>query len=172
MSQTATTLTDTGELAGKYLTFHLGDEVFGIEILKVREIIGLMDITRVPRTPENIRGVINLRGKIIAVVDLRAKFAMEPAPDTEQTCIIVVDVQTPDGIYHSGILVDGVSEVRGIEADQIEPAPSFGAGVDSGFIRAIAKCDRHVAILLNIERVLDTSRLPDSGQADQQEPAS
>ena len=145
------------ELAGKYLTFSLASEEFGVEILKVREIIGLMDITIVPRTPRAIRGVINLRGKIIPVVDLRAKFEMPVTEDTELTCIIVVDVQLGDLRTQMGILVDAVSEVLDIPADQIEPTPAFGAGVNTQFIRGMARCDDKVKILLNIEQVLEKS---------------
>lgn len=149
----------TLELAGKYLTFRLADEEFGVEILRVREIIGLMDITVVPRTPRAIRGVINLRGKIIPVVDLRATFQMPPTEDTELTCIIVVDV--PMGSSHAqiGILVDTVSEVLDIKADKIEPAPTFGADVDTRFIRGMARLDERVKILLNIEEVLSRQEL-------------
>jgi len=141
-------------LAGKYLTFNLGREVYGLEILKVREIIGLMDITSVPRTPRHIRGVINLRGKIIPVVDLRVKFAMERTPDTEHTCIIVVDFQTEEGSSQIGVLVDSVSEVLDISNEQIEPTPSFGSDVNAGFIRGMAKSTDKVTILLNVENIL------------------
>lgn len=168
MTQAVSTLTDTSELAGKYLTFHLGEEVFGLEILKVREIIGLMNITQVPRTPDNIRGVINLRGKIIPVVDLRVKFGMEAAPDTEQTCIIVVEAQLDDTTCQSGILVDAVSEVLDIPSDSIEPAPSFGGGVDASFIRAMAKCHNQVTILLEVESVLESREISPESLNDQE----
>ncbi len=98
---------------GKYLTFRLAQEEYGLEILKVREIIGLMDITKVPKTPHDIRGVINLRGKVIPVLDLRLKFGMDAIEDTEETCIIVVDIASEDGSILMGILVDAVSEVPG-----------------------------------------------------------
>lgn len=155
----------TLELAGKYLTFRLANEEFGVEILRVREIIGLMDITVVPRTPKAIRGVINLRGKIIPVVDLRATFQMQAAEDTDLTCIIVVDV--PMGSNHAqiGILVDTVSEVLDIRAEQIEPAPAFGADVDTQFIRGMARIDEQVKILLNIEEVLNRQELHPAASA-------
>ena len=142
------------ELAGKYLAFRLGSEEYGLEILKVREINGLMDITAVPRTPEYIRGVINLRGKVIPVVDLRAKFGMEVAKDTEHTCIIVVDISQGGTNNQMGILVDSVSEVLDIAGDDIEGAPSFGASVDTRFILGMAKAKGGVKILLDIGAVL------------------
>jgi len=158
-NQALTDARDTSDLAGKYLTFRLGDEEFGVEILKVREIIGLMDITVVPRTPPCIRGVINLRGKIIPVVDLRAKFDMDTTPDTDLTCIIVVDLQVGDQPTQMGILVDSVSEVLDIGGDHIEPTPAFGGGVNTQFIRGMARIDSQVKILLNIEEVLQQREL-------------
>lgn len=158
----------TGELAGKYLTFRLAEEEFGVEILKVREIIGLMDITVVPRTPKSIRGVINLRGKIIPVVDLRVKFEMESVADTELSCIIVVDMQADGRNSQMGILVDTVSEVLDIPQDSIEPTPSFGGGVNTQFIRGMARVDEQVKILLNIEQVLDASELINVNRATDQ----
>ena len=142
------------ELAGKYLTFLLGKESYGLQILKVREIIGLMDITLVPKTPRSIRGVINLRGKIIPVVDLRMKFEMPKAEDTELTCIIVVDTVMEEQHTQMGILVDTVSEVLDIKPDQIEPAPCFGGGINTDFILAVAQIQDSVKVLLNIDDVL------------------
>ncbi len=141
-------------LAGKYLTFRLDREEYGLEILKVREIIGLMGITRVPRTPHYIRGVINLRGKVIPVLDLRAKFGMDVISDTEETCIIVVEVEGAGESLLMGILVDAVSEVLDIQAGEIEEAPTFGADVDTRFILGIGKVKNTVKILLDIDRVL------------------
>lgn len=152
------------ELAGKYLTFRLGEEEFGVEILKVREIIGLMGITVVPRTPSFIRGVINLRGKIIPVVDLRLKFAMSATQDTELTCIIVVDMSVEDQNVQMGILVDSVSEVLDIPGSSIEPTPAFGAGVNTNFILGMARIENEVKILLHIEDVLNTSEMLDMVQ--------
>jgi len=140
--------------AGKYLTFRLAQEEYGLEILKVREIIGLMDITKVPKTPHDIRGVINLRGKVIPVLDLRLKFGMEAKQDTEETCIIVVDIAGEDGSILMGILVDAVSEVLDIQSSEIEDAPTFGADVDTRFILGIGKVKNTVKILLDIDRVL------------------
>jgi len=143
--------------AGKYLTFKLANEEYGLEILRVREIIGLMDITLVPRTPDFVRGVINLRGKIIPVVDIRTKFGMERVEDTEETCIIVVDISHDNTSAQTGILVDSVSEVLDIGHQDIEETPSFGTSVDTDFILGMAKAKGSVKILLNIEKVL-TSR--------------
>jgi len=144
---------------GKYLTFCVADEEYGLEILKVREIIGLMDITAVPRTPAFVRGVINLRGKVIPVIELRSKFNMESTEDTEQTCIIVVDVAFDDSIIQIGVLVDSVSEVLDIKGDDIEETPSFGTSLKTDFIRGMAKAKGSVKILLNIESVLTASEM-------------
>ena len=145
--------------AGKYLTFHLAAEEYGLEILKVREIIGLMKITKIPQSPAYIRGVINLRGKVIPVLDLRLRFGMETIPDTEQTCVIVVDIKTATGSLMMGLVVDSVSEVLNINQDQIEDAPSIGSGSDTAFILGIAKIKNEVKILLDIDRVFDETEL-------------
>jgi len=142
-------------VGGKFLTFFLAEEEYGIEILKVHEIIGLMTITRVPRTPHYIRGVINLRGKVITVVDLRLKFGMEPCDATAETCIIVVQTQ---GI-EIGIVVDKVSEVLDIAAKEIEDAPSFGANVNTDYILGIGKSQGRVKLLLDIDRVLSSQEV-------------
>lgn len=140
--------------AGKYLTFALGKEEYGLEILKVREIIGFMDITAVPRTPPYVRGVINLRGQVIAVVDLRAKFDMEPTQKTEQTCIIVVEIRQDGRRLNTGIVVDRVSEVLDIAGEKIEDPPRLGASVDTDFILGMGKIGDSVKILLDIDKVL------------------
>ena len=150
---------DFDTLAGKYLTFRLINEEYGLEILKVREIIGLMTITPVPRAPEFIRGVINLRGKIIPVVNLRKKFGMSSTDDTDETCIIVVDVTAGGESVDMGILVDSVSEVLDIDGGDIGPAPSFGDSLDTSFILGMAKRDGAVTILLAIEKVLTGGEL-------------
>ena len=147
------------DLAGKYLTFKLLNEEYGIEILKVREIIGVMAITSLPRTPPFVRGVINLRGKVIPVIELRRKFEMDAAEDTDQTCIIVVDVTIQGGNIQIGILVDSVSEVLDILGADIEDAPAFGTNIDTAFILGMAKAKGSVKILLNIEKVLSTTEL-------------
>ncbi len=147
---------DLGQrLAGKYMTFKLGDEEYGLEILKVREIIGLMEITRVPRTPDYIKGVINLRGKVEPVIDLRLKFNMDPIEPTDQTVIIVVQFPYKQETMTMGIMVDEVLEVLTVEASQIEPAPNFGTvTVDPEFIMGVGKHDDRVVFLLDIGKVL------------------
>lgn len=147
-------------LAGKYMTFKLSHEEYGLEILKVREIIGLMDITHVPRTPEFVRGVVNLRGKVIPVVDLRLKFAMAKTEATDQTVIIVVQYSFGTTDLTMGILVDEVVEVLDIAADQIEPPPTFGsASADTSFILGVGKADKRMIFLLDIGRVLTADEL-------------
>ncbi len=147
--------------AGKYLTFVLGEEEYGIEILKVREIIGMVDITSIPQTPDYVKGVINLRGKVIPVIDLRLKFAMAAAEQTEETCIIVVDLSGVE----VGTVVDKVSEVLNVAAQDIENAPSFGAAVDTDFILGMGKTNDRVTILLNIDKVLDADEIATLGSA-------
>src|SRR5262245_44942709 len=112
--------------SGKFLTFALAKEEYGIEILKVREIIGMMEITSVPRTPSCVRGVINLRGQVIPVVDLRTKFAMPAVEKTDETCIIVVEIQCADRKVCMGVIVDRVSEVLDVASDSVEVPPAFG----------------------------------------------
>jgi purine-binding chemotaxis protein CheW len=155
----AETIDKAVDLAGKYLTFKLSGEEYGLEILKVREIIGLLPITVLPRTPVFVRGVINLRGKVSPVIDLRLKFDMEAAVDTDQTCIIIVDVKGTSGNVQIGILVDSVLEVLDIKGQDIEDAPSFGTNVYTAFILGMAKAKGTVKILLNIEKVLSTAEL-------------
>lgn len=141
-------------LDGKYLTFRLGDEDFGIEILKVQEIIQMQQITRVPRVSDFIRGVINLRGKVIPVIELRKKFGQEPCEDTAETCIIVVEVETFDKPITMGIIIDAVKEVVEISATQIEETPALGTGIDTEFIIGMGKIGDAVKILLDIDKVL------------------
>ncbi len=147
---------DSRALAGKYMGFQLGAETFGIAILKVQEIIGLLPITHVPRTPEFVRGVINLRGKVIPVVDLRRKFALETIEDTELTCIMVVQVAMDDREVTMGIIVDQVSEVMDIQAGQVEPTPSLGATEAENFLLGIGKFNQIVVLLLDVDRVLSS----------------
>ena len=145
----------TEEVEGKYLTFFLCDEEYGLEILKVREIICVMDITVVPQTPNFIKGVINLRGKVIPVVDLRLKFEMPEAEYTKETCIIVVDV---NGLL-MGIVVDTVSEVLDIAEADIEPSPAFGSTIKTDFILGMGKVKGNVKILLCIDKILSAEEL-------------
>ena len=139
----------------KYLTFVLGKEEYGIEILRVREIIGLMDITTVPQTPGYMKGVINLRGKVIPVIDLRLKFSMHEESHTKETCIIVVEVNNTS----IGLIVDSVSEVADINGGEIEEAPDFGQGIDTDFITGLGKVNEKIIILLDIEEVLSSEDL-------------
>ena len=139
---------------GKYLTFALAQEEYGIGILKVKEIIGIMAITTVPRTPEYVKGVINLRGKVIPVVDLRSKFGMGVAEYTERTCIIVVEVASGQQKILMGSVVDSVSEVLNIRAGEIEATPNFGSSLDTDYILGMAKTNGGVKILLDIDKVL------------------
>ena len=140
--------------AGKYLTFALGKEQYGLEILKVREIIGYMAITAIPQTPHYVKGVINLRGQVIPVIDLRAKFGMETAEITEQTCIIVCEIQSGKRSFSTGIVVDNVEEVLDIDGQDIEETPQFGSSVDTNFILGMGKIGDTVKILLDIDKVL------------------
>ena len=164
-NQTIATVAMTGQEAqganqattlkgGKFLTFLMANEKYGLEILKVREIIGMMDVTTVPTTPAFIRGVINLRGKIIPVVDLRLKFGMEAKEDTERTCIIVVHLAHTAQEMTMGIIVDEVSDVLDIDQTQIEPPPVFGANIRTDFILGMGKVDQKVVTMLDIDRVL------------------
>ncbi len=139
---------------GKYLTFSLDDEEYGIGILKIKEIIGMMPITPVPQTPAHVKGVINLRGKVIPVVDLRLKFGMDAMDYTERTCIIVVEIASTPGTIQIGIVVDSVSEVLTIKGDEIEDTPTFDSTFNSDYILGMAKMDGGVKILLDIHQVL------------------
>ena len=139
---------------GKFLTFLMANEKYGLEILKVREIIGMLDVTSVPTTPAFIRGVINLRGKVIPVIDLRLKFGIKAKEDTERTCIIVVDLAQAAQDMTMGIIVDEVSDVLNIDQGQIEPPPVFGANIRTDFILGMGKVDRKVMTMLDIDRVL------------------
>jgi purine-binding chemotaxis protein CheW len=147
------------DLAGKYLTFKLGAEEFGLEILKVQEIIKMMDITKVPRMPDFMRGVINLRGKVIPVVDLRLKFVMDSLATTEKTCIIVVQIRSSTRKVTTGIIVDEVSEVLDVHGEQIEPPPQFGTSIDTDFLLGIGKIGKRVVMLLDVDKVLSGDEL-------------
>jgi len=151
---------DVGKkLAGKYLTFKLGDEEYGLEILKVQEIIQMQTVTHVPRTPDYVRGVINLRGKVIPVVDLRKKFGMPAAEDTDRTCIIVVQIAHNDSKVVMGTIIDEVKEVLDIKAENIEETPSFGASIDTQFILGMGKIGQSVKILLDIDKVMSVKEI-------------
>jgi purine-binding chemotaxis protein CheW len=144
----------TEERAGKYLTFQLGPEEFGIGVLKVREIMGIQDITAVPHTPDYVKGVINLRGKVIPVLDLRLKFGLQNLEYNQRTCIIVVQIQGECGLTLMGIIVDGVSEVLNLAGSEVEDTPDFGSKFSTPYILGMAKVKGKVKILLDIDRVL------------------
>ena len=144
---------------GKYLTFMLDNEEYGLEIRRVREIFGYMDITQVPRMPDYVLGVINLRGQVIPVIDLRAKFAMETIETTEQTCIIVVEISHGEQNVSTGIVADQVSEVIDIAEDNIEDPPQFGAYVNTDFMLGLGKIGESVKILLDINKVLNSDEI-------------
>ena len=139
---------------GKYLTFSLADEEYGVGILKIKEIIGMMPITTVPQTPEFVKGVINLRGKVIPVIDLRLRFGMKKSDYTDRTCIIVVDLKSQATDILIGVVVDSVSEVLNIKGEDIEDTPTFGTSLNTAYILGMAKMEGGVKILLDIDRVL------------------
>jgi purine-binding chemotaxis protein CheW len=144
---------------GKYLTFTLAEEEYGIGILKIKEIIGMLPITAVPQTPDFVKGVINLRGKVIPVMDLRLRFGMMSIDYTERTCIIVVEITGQTGTILVGIVVDAVSEVLNIKGDDIEKAPTFGTKLNTDYILGMAKMEGGVKILLDIDQVLSSDEL-------------
>lgn len=144
---------------GKYLTFSLDNQEYGIGILEIREIIGMMPITAIPQAPAFVRGVINLRGKVIPIVDFRLKFGMPAAEQTEKTCMIVVSVKGPQGDLLIGLVVDSVSEVMNIKEADIEEAPTFGTAMNTDFILGMAKFGKGVKILLDINRVLNVEEI-------------
>lgn len=137
----------------KLLTFSLGTEGYGLSILKVKEIIGMLHITPVPRTPEFVKGIINLRGKIIPVMDLRLKFGMEEKTYNERTCIIVVEIEIMNTQRLLGVVVDMVSEVVSITSEEIEPPPEYGSKPDQNFILGIGKLKDRVVIIIDINRI-------------------
>ncbi len=147
------------EREGKYLTFTLAEEEYGIGILKIKEIIGMMPITSVPQTPEFVKGVINLRGKVIPVIDLRLRFGMGEMDYTDRTCIIVVEIDGQAGTVLIGIVVDSVSEVLNVKGDEIEDTPTFGTKLDTEYILGMAKMKGGVKILLHIDRVLSSKEI-------------
>ncbi len=156
----STEMKELGRLTGKYLTFRLQAESYGIDVLKVREIIRLTTITAVPQMPSHIRGVINLRGKIIPVMDLRVRFEFSAAASTEQTCIIVVQVKLPDGkATQMGLVVDGVEEVINIAENDIEETPNFGGQICTDYIIGIAKVKSLVKTLLDIDGIVGADTL-------------
>lgn len=147
------------EKEGKYLTFTMASEEYGIGILKIKEIIGMMPITTVPKTPEFVKGVINLRGKVIPVIDLRLRFGIDAIDYTERTCIIVVEVHGSAGTVQIGIVVDAVSEVLNINGEDIEKTPTFGSKLNTDYILGMAKIEGGVKLLLDIDKVLNEQEI-------------
>jgi purine-binding chemotaxis protein CheW len=151
---------DLSELGGKYLTFVLDQQEYGIEIIKVREIIGVLDITPVPQTSDFVLGVINLRGKVIPVLDLRLRFGLIYRQPDARTCIVVVASHNDAGqTVLMGLVVDQVSEVVNVTVDDVDPTPDFGVNLDVGSILGIAKVAGGVKILLDIDQVITGSEL-------------
>ncbi len=150
--------------AGKYLTFVLGDESYGITVLKIREIIRPVDITLVPQMPDYVKGVINLRGKVIPIIDLRIKFGLRTAHNTDRNCIVVVQVApSSNGSTQMGMIVDAVEEVINITPSDIEATPDFGVALETSYILGMAKVKGTVKTLLDIDRVVSLEtieRLP------------
>ena len=144
---------------GKYLAFTLANEEYGVDILKIKEIIGMMPITSVPQTPVFLKGVINLRGKVIPIVDLRLKFGMQSIDYTDRTCIVVVEIAGQEENLLMGSIVDTVSEVLNIKEEEIEDAPSFGSKLKTDYILGMAKTKEGVKILLDIDKVLSSDEL-------------
>jgi purine-binding chemotaxis protein CheW len=149
----------TDDRAGKYLTFRLGAEEFGVRVDKVREIMGVQEITAVPQTPVYLKGVINLRGKVVPVVDLRLKFGLPEAEYTQRTCIVVVQVAAESGSVQVGLVVDAVSEVVNLAGTDIENTPDFGEKLSTPFILGMAKLKGKVKILLDIDRVVSAREI-------------
>jgi purine-binding chemotaxis protein CheW len=150
---------------GKYLTFSLAQEEYGIGILKIKEIIGMMSVTTIPGTPAYVKGVINLRGKVIPVLDLRLRFGLKAMDYTDRTYIIVVEMQGPTGTITIGLVVDGVSEVLNIRNEDIENAPEFGTRLKTDFILGMAKINNGIKILLDIDKVLTADERNMLGEA-------
>jgi purine-binding chemotaxis protein CheW len=149
----------TDPRAGKYLTFGLGNEEFGIQVMRVREIMGVQEVTAVPHTPPYVKGVINLRGKVIPVVDLRQKFEMPGQEYTQRTCIIVVQLEQDGVRLLTGVVVDEVSEVLSLQAADIEDTPDFGRGVATPYLLGMAKTKGKVIVLLDINRLMNTQEI-------------
>ena len=143
----------------KYLTFHVGAEEFAIAVLSVREIMGIQDITAVPHTPAYVKGIINLRGKVVPVVDLRLKFGLQATEYTPRTCIIVVEIAGENSPMLMGAVVDSVSEVLNVAPSEVEKTPDFGEGVTIPYLLGIAKSKGNVTIRLDIDKGLATSEL-------------
>ena len=158
--QVSAPVSEARDLAGKYLTFHLAGEEYGLEIVKIREIIGTLEITPVPQTPDYMLGVINLRGKVIPILDLRLRFGLEFRERDDRTSIVVVESSGETGqLTLMGLVVDAVNEVANVLSENIDPTPSFGGDIDTNFIMGMAKHSDGVTILLDIDSILKESEL-------------
>jgi purine-binding chemotaxis protein CheW len=158
---------ETNVTSSQYVTFSLGDELFGVEVTRTREILSLAPVTKVPQTPDYLLGVINLRGQVVPVVDMRLKLGLPAGDETEDTCIIVVEVQVEDDSIVVGALADAVREVLEVRTDQIEPPPRLGTRLNTEFITGMGKVDEQFMILLNIDRIFNSEELnlvQDAGQ--------
>jgi len=149
----------TLDQTAQYLTFRLGEEVFALDISQVREVLDYTNITRVPRMPEFMRGVINLRGSVVPVVDLRLKFGMSATERTVNTCIIIAEVAIEGERTLLGALADSVQEVIDLEPGQIEPPPRLGTSIHAQFIRGMGKRDEHFVIILDVDKVFSSDEL-------------
>ncbi len=150
--------TDSVE-TNQYLTFKLDNEIFGLAISKVREVLDFTTVTRVPQTPPYMRGVINLRGSVVPVIDLHQKFGLSQTQKTVNTCIVIVEIMMEDEITILGALADSVQEVLNIEPDQIEPAPRIGTKLNTEFIRGMGKNNDEFIILLDIDKVFSHTEM-------------
>lgn len=153
------TQTSAGSVTTKYLTFRMSGEEYGIEILKTREIIRMTEITRVPGTPAFIKGVINLRGRIIPVIDLRTRLELPAKAASELTCILITEIQHARQPLTMGVMIDEIGEVVELAPDAIEPPPEFGTTVHVDYLRGIARHENRVVVILNIERILSREEL-------------
>ncbi len=163
MSAVAAAAGQASSIAGKYLTFRLAGEIYGLPILKVQEIIRLMKITRVPKAPSFVLGVVNLRGKVIPIINMRLKFGLETVEDTERTCIIVVQVAHRGQTITLGAVVDEVSEVLNLSAEQISKTPPMGASVDTEFIMGMGRLESNVIMLLDLDKAFSSQELSEMG---------
>ena len=153
----------------QYVTFQLADELFGVEVSRAREILSLTPVTKVPQTPDYLLGVINLRGQVVPVVDMRLKLGLSAGEETEDTCIIVIEVQVDGEAIVVGALADAVREVLEVRKDQIEPPPRLGSRLNTDFINGMGKVDEQFMILLNIDQIFNSEELTmvqDAGQVD------
>lgn len=148
--------TSSSQRTGKHLVFRLAGEEYGFPVLKVQEIVQWTELTRVPRVPDFILGVINLRGKVVPVIDLHVRFGLPPAPVTPRTCVVVLQVPRESGLLVSGVVADDVLEVLDVPAEQVGPPPEFGARVNTEFIAGIVQAESRVILLLNAEKILDS----------------